>query len=138
MSYSNDFHRPSPDDFNKIIEEPENDFLDDNIIQNISEYLKNNGLDEFLKLDPEEEIQLDYNAEYIYGDQSDILKVLRDATLHEDVLLDEVAHRVKNLSNRLTYYNEYLLEDKLEIKAKKINSKKSEQKTLITENCKLN
>lgn len=83
-------------------------------------------------MEPEEERLFVYAAEDIVGDQSHILKVLRNATLHDDLMIDDVSRRVKNLGASLEYYNEYLLKDKLEDKAKKLNSKK----TLITQSCK--
>ena len=75
-------------------------------------------------MDVHEDRLIESNMNEIYGNHGDILKALRDATLHDDVLMSKVASRAEAMSTSLEFYTQYLLEDKLEDRAKTLKKKR--------------
>ncbi len=71
-------------------------------------------------MDPCDEGLIEYNVNNIYGDQGTILNILREATSHDDTLITDVATRAEAIGTKLEFYSQYLLEDKLEVRAKKL------------------
>ncbi len=71
-------------------------------------------------MDQCDERLIDYDVNDIYGDQDSIYKILHEATSHDENLIADVARRAKSMEESLQFYSQYLLEDELEIKAKKL------------------